>query len=238
MCTKQARTFYNSFPSFPSPRGSRMHAHTLVHPHTHARSTLHTPRRMRSRGAASRDGSGTTHRPPGSPGVTCLEAASQRKSRPLRYGVWIKYYFRAYTPAGRDGRRRLPGTPSSPRLKRTWRGKTPANWLTRGDMGGITLVPRLSGVGARISADDENAFVLFFFRILFLSSFVSASCVGDRDSLLREQFLFDNIRLSRIAIRIPWWWKCIPFFFLFYFCCFFSFDFESRRSEICCFEEF
>lgn len=67
-------------------------------------------------------------------------------------------------------------------------------------MGGITLVPRLSGVGARIFADDENA---FFFRILFLSSFVSASCVGDRDSLLREQFLFDNIRLSRIAIRIP-----------------------------------
>lgn len=32
--------------------------------------------------------------------------------------------------------------------------------------------------------------------------------------------------------------KMYSFFFSILFYCFFSFDFESRRSEICCFEEF
>lgn len=82
-------------------------------------------------------------------------------------------------------------------------------------MGGITLVPRLSGVGARISADDENAFVLFFFRILFLSSFVSASCVGDRDSLLREQFSFDNVLFACLGSQFHDDENVFLFFFYF-----------------------
>lgn len=167
MCTKRARTFYNSFLSPLSSSFRFAHAHTPIHPHPHTHA--HGVHSSRSRGAASRDGSGTTHRPAGSPGVTCLEAASQRKSRSLRYGVWIKYYFRAYTPAGRDGRRRLPGTPSSPRLKRTWRGKTPANWLTRGDMGELrwSLVCPGSEQEFRVNGWKCIPFFFFFYFILF-----------------------------------------------------------------------
>lgn len=219
MCTKQARTFYNSFLSPPPFPRLAVRACTRTHARAH---TTHTSRRTRSRGAASRDGSGTTHRPPGSPGVTCLEA-SQRKSRPLRYGVWIKYYFRAYTPAGRDGRRRLPGTPSSPRLKRTWRGKTPANWLTRGDMGELrwSLVCRNKNF-----CHDENVcpFFPFFYFIshsfcfwklfwrswfvalrgifffLFYVSFVFENRLGDRGSMPEEIVIKDIVKMVSLMI--------------------------------------
>lgn len=191
MCTKRARTFYNSFLSPLSSSFRFAHAHTPIHPHPHTHA--HGVHSSRSRGAASRDGSGTTHRPAGSPGVTCLEAASQRKSRSLRYGVWIKYYFRAYTPAGRDGRRRLPGTPSSPRLKRTWRGKTPANWLTRGDMGELRWSLVCPGSEQEFRVNGWKCIPFFFFFLFYFILFLSF-CFSKL--LLCEEFLFDSVRLS------------------------------------------